>query len=191
PLAQVRALVAPGAGLGWSAAAAGAGSAAARRQTSAVHPHQHAGGGFAGLVRQGPAGPDTDGAGPRSGLALPVPEDLLRGPRESDGRQQPAAAGHRHAARALGAGGTQTRRIPASGRHRARAGRPAGVRPLRADRPRTPERRGVRRLRTPYGELPGIRQTTRSDGAPRTWVVGSTVLDGGHMSVVTVGAGSV
>src|SRR6059058_2396949 len=38
PFAQVRALVAPGAGLGRSAAAAGAGSAAPRRQARAVHP---------------------------------------------------------------------------------------------------------------------------------------------------------
>src|SRR5207244_7326430 len=175
---------APGAGLGCSAAAAGAGSAAARRQTSAVHPHQHAGGGFAGLVRQGPAGPESDGAGPRSGLPLPVPEDLLRGSRESDGRQQPAAAGHRHAARALGARGTQTRRIPASGRHRASgaAHPPAGVRPLRADRPRTPERRGVRRLRTRYGELPRLRQRTDADGAPRTGRVGSAVSAGVHLA---------
>src|SRR5204863_35103 len=77
-----------------------------------------------------------------------------------------------------------TRRIPASRRQRASAAGhpPAGVRPLRADRPRTPERRGVRRLRTRYGELPRLRQRTDADGAPRTGRVGSAVSAGVHLA---------
>ena len=90
-------------------------------------------------VRRRAAGSVAGGAQPRPGLHLQLPAVLLRGSRQGDRRQQPGTAGHRDAARALGAAGHPERGLGRPGRRagqrlealqgiRARLARPDGSR---------------------------------------------------------------
>ena len=114
--------------------------AAPGRQAGGLHPDQHAGSGRGSLVRQGAAGSVAHRALARRGLPLPVPQDVLRRSDEADGRQQPAARRHGHAARALGARGREEGRCSGTSRRRARTASPTPSGYSRNSRPWCPGR---------------------------------------------------
>ena len=166
PLGQVRALQPHGRRPRHHRAAADRQPDVHRRAPARHDAHRHQPGRRQALVRRRAAGPVADRAQPRrrTTSTRSCARSTSTRPRPT-GVQQPGAAGHRDAARAVGAAGHAGGGV---GRRAERAGQRAAkhFKEFKLVTPGQADARGVRRVRARHGQLPRLHRRAGAAAAP-------------------------